>query len=65
LLRNAPGQHEKSLRDTQSFRFGGIYGAGFECNTPILNEACTSFGAFTTFQIVKERIDGSLKAAEE
>jgi hypothetical protein len=40
-----------------------IYGAGYKCNTPILNEARASFGAFTTFQIVKEQTGGSLAAA--
>ena len=54
--RKIPSRYPLSNED------GGFYGAGYKCNTPILNEACASFGAFTTFQIVKEQTGGSRAA---
>jgi len=56
--RKIPSRYPLSNED------GGFYGAGYKCNTPILNEACASFGAFTTFQIVKEQT-GSFRAANQ
>jgi len=54
--RKIPSQSPPSNEDR------GFYGAGYKCNTPILNEAFASFGAFTTFQIVKEQTGGSRAA---